>query len=90
MRRKTTMDTQGNEQVIRMLEGALEKARQGRGRGAVLLTVKPNGMDVTASFAHEEDLRVAIAKCDEAKASLNDLLDAVERQKVAGPGQTDA
>lgn len=84
------MDTQGNEQVIQMLEDALEKARQGRGRGAVLLTVKPNGTDVTASFAHEEDLRDAIAKCDEAKASLNDMLTAVERQKAAGPGQIDA
>ncbi len=64
----------GNEKVIAMLAGALEKARQGAGRSAVLMTLKPNGIDLTGQFTHPDDLPAAIVKCDELKATLVELL----------------
>ncbi len=64
----------GNEKVIAMLARALEKAHKGAGRSAVLMTLKPNGIDLTGQFTHSDDLPAAIAKCDELKAVLVELL----------------
>jgi hypothetical protein len=63
-----------NEKVIAMLTGALEKARKGIGRSAVLMTLKPNGIDLTGQFTHPDDLPAAIAECDKLKATLAELL----------------
>lgn len=63
-----------NEKVIAMLVGALEKARKGTGRSAVLMTLKPNGIDLTGQFTHPDDLPAAIAECDALKAMLVELL----------------
>ena len=93
---ETTMNTAtnesqvGNEQVIRMLEGALEKVKQGAGRSAVLLTIKPNGVDITSQFTDLDDLPAAIAKCDSLKASMVDMLHDIEqaRKQIESNKQT--
>lgn len=66
----------GGDLVITMLEIALEKARQGQIRSAVLVTLKPNGgADISGEVNHVSDLEPAIKKLGEARRVLKGMLD---------------
>lgn len=64
----------GRDLIIRMLEIALEKAREGQIRSALLITLKPNGADISGEFTEVSDLDVGIKKLGEARSMLKDML----------------
>ena len=64
----------GSDLVIAMLEIALDKARQGQIRSALLVTLKPNGgADISGELTRVEDVEPAIKKLGEARRMLRDM-----------------